>query len=108
MPAPVETHQDSSLRVIVSEDIRELVPPFLDEIRSFCRSIEEALERHDYVFIQQAGHKIKGAGGSYGFSSVSSFGDVIEQAAVDKNRDLLQNTVERLSYYLEHVEVTYA
>jgi len=84
------------------------VPQFLDEIRSFCRMMEEALKRNDFDAIQQAGHKIKGAGGSYGFPSISGFGETIEQAALDENGALVRTIVEKLSYYLEHVEVTYA
>ena len=50
---------------------------------------------------------MKGSGGGYGFDVISEIGKTIEQAAKDKNDDVIKNSVQELDSYLDRVEVVY-
>jgi len=107
IPEPVDSKPETGKRVVVSPELREMIPLFLDEMHSFCRSMEEALDSEDFASIQGLSHKIKGAGGSYGFQYISRLGESIENAAVRKEKNDIRNRLGELIQYLDKVEVSY-
>jgi len=106
-PDTPETAPAEHIRISVPPDYRELVPLFLDEMRNFCRLMQDAAEHNDYDTIRETGHKIKGAGGSYGFQGISDLGASLESAAHNHDIQEIQARLSDMIRYLEHVEVIY-
>lgn len=93
--------------VIVDAEIEDLIPGFLENRRKDVKTLEQALAEGDYETIRTLGHKMKGAGGGYGFDAITEIGRSLENAAQDKNTEEIREHVQELSYFLEHVEVVY-
>jgi HPt (histidine-containing phosphotransfer) domain-containing protein len=102
-------HNDDqgSITVEIDSDIESIVPEFLDNRRSDCLLISELLEKSDFSEIRTLGHRMKGAGGSFGFDDISILGEVIEKAALSGDAKTISTAVERLSSYLERIVVVY-
>ena len=97
----------SSGRIVVQIDpeIEEIVPIFLQNRLDDVGSINEALQQGDFETIRILGHSMKGAGGGYGFDSITEVGQYLEQAAKEKNFKMVRKQVEYLAAYLERVVV---
>lgn len=93
--------------VTVDEEIEDLVPGFLENRHRDVKTLEEALEKGDYETIRSLGHKMKGAGGGYGFDAITDIGMALENAAKDSDAQEIQGRIQELTHYLEHVEVVY-
>ena len=50
---------------------------------------------------------MKGSGGGYGFDGISDIGRAIEAAAKEESSDAISKELERLSFYLDNVEITH-
>ena len=50
---------------------------------------------------------MKGSGGGYGFDTISEIGHFIEEAATGKDVQEIEKLLNRLSTYLDSVQVTY-
>ena len=96
-----------SPRVLIPIDMQSLIPDFLLEMKVFCQTMREAVYNKDYGTIREISHKMKGAGGSYGFDDISYFGDSLEKAAMNEDRIHIIKQLEDLSVYLTNVEVNY-
>lgn len=99
--------QSEKIIVSVDEELKELVPQFLENRQKDIKSMLEALEQGDYESIMGFGHRIKGAGGSYGFDTITDIGRSLEQAAKNRDSQEIRKWVGKLSNYLERVEVVY-
>lgn len=93
--------------VRVDNDLADLIPGFLENRHKDVKAIQEALEQGNYETIRVLGHTMKGAGGGYGFDTITDIGAALEQSAKDKNTDEIRKWVENLSTYLHGVEVIY-
>ncbi len=93
--------------ITVDPDLEELIPSFLENRHKDIKSIQSALESGDYETIRILGHSMKGSGGGYGFDFISEIGEVIEQAAKDKNENEIVKSNSKLAGYLEQVEVVF-
>lgn len=83
------------------------IPRFLENRRAELVPIREAARAGDLVTVKTFGHKLKGAGGTFGFDALSVLGEKLEQCAKDANRTELLRVVDELSWYLDHVQVVY-
>ena len=101
--------EDKNGKIIIHADIdlEDLIPGFLKNRRKDIMEIESLLAADDYETIQRLGHSMKGAGGGYGFDEITDIGIHIEQAAKEKNAAEIRTQMERLSSYLDCVEVVY-
>ncbi|MEM9353931.1 MAG: Hpt domain-containing protein [Planctomycetota bacterium] len=59
-------------------DLGELVEMFVDELPGRVSDLEEQASLQDWQAVCRGAHQLKGAGGSYGFASISSVGQVLE------------------------------
>ncbi|MBN2373973.1 response regulator [bacterium] len=91
--------------VYVDPELADLVPEFLKDIRINLDILQKAIETCDYETIKKIGHMMKGAGGGLGFEAITDIGRYIENAAKDNDEIKIREGLERLSYYLDHVEV---
>jgi HPt (histidine-containing phosphotransfer) domain-containing protein len=101
--------QNKSEKIIVhvDADLEELVPGFLQNRHEDVKTILNALEKGDYETIRIAGHSMKGSGGGYGFDAITDIGHSIEEAALGKNSEEIRKWVNKLSSYLDSVEIIY-
>lgn len=96
-------------RIIVEIDseVKSIVPEFLENRKKDCLRIGILLERDAFSEVRTLGHRMKGAGGSYGFDDISELGEIIEEAALGGDTATITRAVRRLSDYLERVVVEY-
>jgi HPt (histidine-containing phosphotransfer) domain-containing protein len=107
-PAPVEPWgQDARIVVRADPEIADLIPRFLENRHKDIVLIMESLQKKDYEAIKTLGHSMKGAGGGYGFPGVTEIGRSIEDAAREMNAERVLVAVDRLTNYLDCVEVIY-
>jgi HPt (histidine-containing phosphotransfer) domain-containing protein len=91
----------------VDEILSPIVPEFLEKRRRDCELIRNLLAKGDFNEIRVIGHRMKGAGGSYGFDEVSEIGERMELASLTADEQTIQAEMERLSNYLKQVKVIY-
>jgi HPt (histidine-containing phosphotransfer) domain-containing protein len=96
-----------TITVEVDSDVQPIVPEFLANRKKDCLLIDRLLESGSFGEIGVLGHRMKGAGGSYGFDDISEIGQDIEEAALAGDRETISRAIVRLSSYLERVEVVY-
>lgn len=102
------TSDDSGpIEVMIDEEIREIIPYFLETRRKDVQSLERALATGDLTTAGEIGHNLKGAGGSYGFDEMSRLGHIIEQAAGKGDPKKAIDALHELRDYLERVVVKY-
>jgi diguanylate cyclase (GGDEF)-like protein len=83
------------------------IPRFLENRRAELIPIREAARVGDLATVKAFGHKLKGAGGTFGFDELSVLGDRLEQSAKDAQRTELLRIVDEIAWYLDHVQVVY-
>lgn len=93
--------------VVVDSDLKEIVPLFFDNRKSDIEDLKEYLVAENYDKIEQIGHQLKGAGGSYGFDYITEIGRKIENLANENNLREIEQLIDELESYLQTVEVTY-
>ncbi|MFH0811734.1 MAG: ATP-binding protein [Pseudomonadota bacterium] len=92
-------------RVLVDPDFKEIIPDFLSDMQCFYQKMLNALEQREFSDIKEISHKIKGAGGSYGFHKLSEIAQTIETAAKNNDIDKIRNNLKDYINYLNNVEV---
>jgi signal transduction histidine kinase/CheY-like chemotaxis protein/HPt (histidine-containing phosphotransfer) domain-containing protein len=90
-----------------NNQLKDLIPGFLQDTSSVYKGMKECLAKNDYQNIRTMAHRMRGAGGSFGFQQISDIGENLERAAENRDRDRIQDCLRELSVYLERVEVVY-
>ncbi len=98
---------NESIIVEVDSEVQSIVPEFLENRKRDCLLIVSLLEADSFGEVRILGHRMKGAGGSYGFDTISEIGEVIEEAALAADKETIRSEIVRLSDYLERVVVVY-
>lgn len=88
-------------------ELEPIVPEFLENRRLDCAKIITLLDSRSFSEILTLGHRMKGAGGSYGFDEISEIGENIEEAALAESHEPIIQAVNQLAAYLDRVVVTY-
>lgn len=101
------TPYPETITVEVDSEVQSIVPEFLENRKKDCLLIGSLLERDCFSEIRAIGHRMKGAGGSYGFDDISEIGEVIEEAALATDKETISSAVLQLSDYLGRVTVAY-
>lgn len=91
----------------VSSDLADLIPGFLSNRKREIVALRNALAATDFEALRRIGHRMTGAGGSYGFDAISTIGTRIVKSAGAQDVDSLTNLVEMYDDYLAHVRITY-
>jgi HPt (histidine-containing phosphotransfer) domain-containing protein len=95
------------ITVEVNSEVQSIVPEFLENRKKDCLLINSLLDGNSFCEIRSLGHRMKGAGGSFGFDDISEIGEVIELAALAADKETISSSVLQLSNYLERVAVVY-
>ncbi len=93
--------------VYIDEDIADLVPGFMDIRRNDIKEMNTALTAGDFESIRSVGHKMKGAGGGYGFDAITDFGMRLEEAAKVSHTAEIRSAIDGLATYVDTVEIIY-
>lgn len=93
--------------VEIDDVLSPIVPEFLSNRRADCALIRQLLCEGNFCEIRQLGHRMKGAGGSYGFDDISEIGEAVEVASLAADQETILSQVQRLSDYLDRVSVVY-
>jgi PAS domain S-box-containing protein len=91
--------------VEVDAELYELVPLFMDTMRSNVVEMQEALPEKNFDVICRHGHSQKGLGSTYGFDYLSHIGYRIETAGMQKNADEVAKLLKIMNSYLEKVQI---
>lgn len=93
--------------VYVDSDLKGIIPRFLEIRQENIRDIAEAINAGDYENMLRIGHSMRGAGTGYGFDYITELGASIERAARMKDLKEIRRCLEKLTVYLENVEIRY-
>lgn len=91
----------------VKSEFKNFVPAFLSEVGSDIKFMREALNKDALKSISVLAHKLKGIGGGFGFSAITDIGKSLEASSKTNNRSDVEKWLNKLSHYLERVEVFY-
>ena len=101
-------HNSSEKIVVrVDPDLEELIPEFLENRHKDIKSITQLLTDGNFEDIRLLGHSMRGSGGGYGFDRISEIGKSIEAAAKEGHHEIIMNSTDELSTYLNRVEISY-
>lgn len=101
--APAQKHEI----VHVDPSFAPLGPKFMANRKKEIITMQAALVGQDFEAVRKIAHGMKGAGGSYGFSAVSTMAAAIEAAAKQYLPAMIEEELNMLSAYLDHVEVVF-
>lgn len=97
----------ATLTVEIDSILEPIVPEFLGNRKNDCATILQLLDQGAFSEIRTIGHRMKGAGGSYGFDDISEIGEIVEEASLKTDHDTIRAAILRLTDYLERVLVVY-
>ena len=62
-------------------DLVSVIEEFVDGLAAHVGSMEDALKRGQLAVVEREAHQLKGAGGSYGYPSLTNAARIVEEAA---------------------------
>ncbi len=83
------------------ELLKELRGLFISEMNERISDLNEQVQAGNIEETRKIAHKIRGAGGTYGFVEVSEYGATIEEAAKANNWDPIKSGLDDLKNWLE-------
>ena len=104
---PEAESNDGRVVVYIEPDFAEFIPEFFEDIRQDLRVMTEALQRRNYQEISRLGHSLKGAGGGYGFNTISEIARSLETAAKEERTDDVALWIKKLQEFIDEVRVVY-
>jgi HPt (histidine-containing phosphotransfer) domain-containing protein len=97
----------SNTTVTVAKDLADLIPVFFKNRHKELEALRTALNREDFEQLRHIGHRMKGVGTSYGFTTVSDIGKRIEDCARNAERGPIGACITEYAEYLSKVQVVY-
>ena len=86
-------------------EIKRELPRFLANCRKSISAMHDALPKRDFEQLSTIGHRLKGAGGGYGFPAITEFGARIEKAAEAGDEAAIAVCLDEYAAYLASIEV---
>ncbi len=93
--------------ITVSEELKSVVPPFLEKRKIELPVLRTALKTGDFGTLETLGHRLRGNAGGYGFNRMGSLGAEIEAASKTKDSQKIETVIDELEQYLSNIEVVY-
>ncbi len=93
--------------VVVAKDLADLIPVFFKNRHKELESLRGALAGADFEQLRHLGHRMKGVGTSYGFTTISEIGKRIEDGARSSDRGVIDACIAEYADYLATVQVVY-
>jgi HPt (histidine-containing phosphotransfer) domain-containing protein len=107
MTQPSNGNGSGQITVYINPDLEEIVPQFLENRRNDAAALTTAIQGNDLKTVRLLGHRMKGDGGGYGFHEISRIGEILEQAALREDREVIKQQAAALAHFLAKVEVVY-
>jgi hypothetical protein len=95
------------MTVSIDRDMEELVPDYIESRRKDVTAIPEALSRGDFKSVRVTGHNMAGTGSAYGFQAITTIGRKMEAAALAGDKNVIEECVSALAFFVENVEIKY-
>jgi hypothetical protein len=89
----------------VSEDVADLVPQFLANIRSDLAAVERALAQADFPALRRYGERFHTLGTPYGFAEITQCGRALLKACEQGNVRAVAGIPAQMRRYLEQVRI---
>jgi CheY-like chemotaxis protein/HPt (histidine-containing phosphotransfer) domain-containing protein len=93
-----------SIQEEIDPDIRALIPFFLADLVKMAHEADEAAANGNWEALKGIGHKIKGAGGSFGFDRISQLGGALENAAQAGDRNTAVPLLSELADFIQRMD----
>jgi two-component system sensor histidine kinase/response regulator len=93
--------------VEVDADLEDLIPDFLEKKRVELVELCNFLEKNDFEWLRQLGHKLKGTFNMYGFTFLSDACLVIENAAVKNDAFTITDQLDAMTDFMNHLAIRY-
>jgi CheY-like chemotaxis protein/HPt (histidine-containing phosphotransfer) domain-containing protein len=100
-----ESEPEDENVVYVDDEIKDLIPKYMERRIQDSKTILEALNKGDFDTIRIKGHTLKGSGGGYGFDQLTVIGNTIETAAKIEDADTIRMETEKMANYLQNVKI---
>jgi HPt (histidine-containing phosphotransfer) domain-containing protein len=97
---------ENDCKVIVQKDLEDLIPVFMRNRHKELDSLRAALAAADFEQLRQLGHRMKGVGNSYGFTTSRRSASTSRTARARRPRSL-QARISEYEEYLSKVQITY-
>jgi HPt (histidine-containing phosphotransfer) domain-containing protein len=94
-------------RVVVSRELEELMPAFLENRRKDLHALRVLLQSDDLEGLRLLGDRIRGVSGSYGFVRIATIARLIEDNAKSGNRAALHVLIEQYHQHVAQVELAF-
>lgn len=101
---PTDGEYPLDAEVRADPEVAPLIPAFLDKRRADAARLPALLDAGDWRVIEAIGYRMKGSGRSYGFSRITDFGRVLEDAARHEDADRARAAADALAAYLDRVQ----
>ncbi|MBI5742943.1 MAG: Hpt domain-containing protein [Elusimicrobia bacterium] len=92
----------------VDEDLKDLVPLYLQSRREELPRISTLLDAGDFNALWGIAHKLHGSGGGFGLDYLSELGESMERAARACDRQEMSALAAKLKEFLDSVEIRYS
>ena len=89
----------------VNPKFADRIPAYRQNCRQNVITMLGALDRGDLETVKFLGHRMRGAGGMFGFQAITDIGASLEQAAESADTDASCRWVGELSRYLDRVAI---
>jgi signal transduction histidine kinase/DNA-binding NarL/FixJ family response regulator len=95
--------QTRPFEITVDEELSEMLPKFIANLRRNPAAIDSALERGDFDSVRILGHNMKGTGSSFGLPQIDRIGDDLERAAIDLDIESVRKIEAELVDFLKAI-----
>jgi len=95
------TAPDDSPPTVLSPQFAARVPAFLAGRRQDVITMRDCLARDDFGTVEILGHRMKGAGASFGFQAITDIGAALEREAARSAEEATGHWVDELSSFLD-------
>lgn len=99
--------ETTSPRVMVSADLADLVPRYLNNRHTDLAFARQLLADREFVLLAGMAHRIRGSASSYGFSALGDIATAIEAAAEVQDAREIETQLRALERFLGAVKVAY-
>jgi HPt (histidine-containing phosphotransfer) domain-containing protein len=96
MAAPGEPQTLVSQLLLEDADLRDIVEEFVAELDGRITEIKAAFNQLDWETLQTLAHRLKGAGGSYGYPDISQLAATMEQHFKTEDAAEFENWMQQL------------
>lgn len=96
-----------SIQITVSRELEPLMPRFLANRKLEIARMQASLAAGDFDAVYQAGHSLKGVGGSFGFQALTDLGGRIEANANARDMAAVSASIAEYADYMNRLAVCF-